>query len=126
MPSVKMGRITQDIKRELVEILREVKDPRISKLLSIIKVDVTSDLSYCKVYVSALEGSDKTVESVVGLKSAAGYIRRELARKLSLRKTPELQFVADNSIEYGANINKILEEEKRTHTDTFADDAKEE
>ena len=125
MPSVKMGRITQDIKRELVDILREVKDPRISKLLSVIKVDVTSDLSYCKVYVSALEGNEKTVESVVGLKSAAGYIRKELARKLSLRKTPELYFIADNSIEYGANINKILEEQKKLHPDSFSDDEEE-
>lgn len=112
MASVKLGRITQDVKRELTEILRDVKDPRVSKMLSVIKVDVTNDLSHCKVYVSALEGSEKTVESVKGLKNAQGYIRKELANRLSLRKTPELHFVADDSIEYGARINQILLNQK--------------
>ena len=116
MPSFKIGRATADIQRELSDLLRELKDPRISKLLSIIKVDLSADLSYATVYVSAIEGFDKTVESVKGLKSAAGYLRRELGIRLKLRKTPELRFIADNSIEHSAHISRIIdsfsEEEK--------------
>lgn len=109
MPGYKMGRITSDVERELSALLREVKDPRVSRLLSIVKVDVSGDLSYATVYVSAIEGEEKTVESVKGLKSAAGYLRRELGHRLSLRKVPELRFVADDSIARGAHIASLLE-----------------
>lgn len=109
MPSFKLGRAAADIQRELADLLREVKDPRVSKLLSIIKLDLSGDMSYATVYVSAIEGSDKTVESVKGLKSAAGYLRRELGARLKLRKTPELRFVADDSIEHSAKIAKIID-----------------
>lgn len=109
MPSFKIGRAASDIQRELADLFREMKDPRVSKLLSIVKVDVSGDLSYATVYVSAIEGYDKTVESVKGLKNAAGFLRRELGVRLKLRKTPELRFVADNSIEHSANIAKIIE-----------------
>ena len=109
MPSFKIGRAASDIQRELADLFREMKDPRVSKLLSIVKVDVSGDLSYATVYVSAIEGFDKTVESVKGLKNAAGFLRRELGVRLKLRKTPELRFVADNSIEHSANIAKIIE-----------------
>lgn len=108
MAGFKMGRVTSDIKIALAEILREVKDPRVSKLLSIVKLDVSGDMSYAKVYVSAIEGKEKTEESVKALKNAAGYIRRELGAKLSLRKVPELRFVADDSIEASANISRML------------------
>ena len=108
MPGFKMGRVTSDIKYALSEILSEVKDPRISKLLSIVKLDVSGDMSYAKVYVSAIEGREKTAESVKALKNAAGYIRRELGAKLKLRKVPELRFVADDSIEISANISRIV------------------
>ena len=109
MPSFKNGRITSDIQRELSSMIRELKDPRISQLLSIVKVDVSGDLSYAKVYVSAIEGKEKTVESVVGLKSAAGYLRRELGSRLSIRKTPELRFIEDDSIMQSAKISKIID-----------------
>ena len=109
MAGYKINRITSDIRIALAELLREVKDPRVSKLLSIVKVDVSGDLSYATVYVSAIEGFDKTVESVKGLKNAAGFLRRELGMRLKLRKTPELRFVADNSIEHSANISKIID-----------------
>ncbi len=109
MPSFKIGRAAADIQRELADLFREMKDPRVSKLLSIVKVDVSGDLSYATVYVSAIEGIAKTVESVKGLKNAAGFLRRELGLRLKLRKTPELRFVADNSIEHSANIAKIIE-----------------
>lgn len=122
MASIKISRISEDIRKELVSIFREVKDPRVSPMLSIIKIDLSSDLSHCKVYVSAVEGVEKTKESVAGLKSAAGYIRREVSGRLHLRKTPEFHFIEDDSIAYSANINRILEEENRTHPEWALDD----
>lgn len=109
MAGFRINRITSDIKIALSELLREVKDPRVSKLLSIVKVDVSGDLSYATVYVSAIEGYESTVTSVKALKSAAGFLRRELGARLSLRKVPELRFVADDSIEHSANISKIID-----------------
>ena len=109
MASFKNGRITSDIQRELASLIRDLKDPRISQLLSIVKVDVSGDLSYAKIYVSAIEGTEKTVESVKGLKSAAGYLRRELGARLTIRKTPELRFVEDDSIVQSAKISKIID-----------------
>ena len=108
MASHRMNRISEDISRELTAILRTVKDPRVTGLVSIVRVDVTNDLSYAKVYVSAIEGREKTVESVKALKNAAGYVRRELGSRLKLRKVPELRFVADDSIEISANISRIV------------------
>ncbi len=110
MAGYKINRVTSDIRLCLSELLREVKDPRVSRMLSIVKLDVSGDMSYATVYVSALEGAEKTAESVKALnKSAAGYIRRELGSRLKLRKVPELRFVADNSIENSAHISKIIE-----------------
>lgn len=109
MPSFKIGRTTEDIHRELSAILREVKDPRVRDcLLSLVRVEVTNDLSYCTVYVSTMEGLDRSKAAVQGLKSAAGFIRRELGRRLSLRHVPELIFKATDSIEYGAHISRLL------------------
>ena len=102
MAGYKIDRISEDIKRELISIMRDVKDPRVSgKLLSVVKVDVSNDLSYAKVYVSSLQGVESALEAVKGLKSAAGFIRGRLGSALHLRKTPELKFVADDSIEKG-------------------------
>ena len=110
MPGYKINRVTSDIKLCLSELLREVKDPRVSKLLSIVKVNVSGDMSYADIYVSAIEGSEKTAESVKALnKSAAGFLRRELGARMSLRKVPQLKFIADNSIENSAHISKIIE-----------------
>ena len=108
MAGFKINRVASDIKFALADLLREVKDPRISKLLSIVKLDISGDMSYATVYVSAIEGSEKTKESVKALKGASGYLRRELGSKLKLRKVPELKFVADDSIEISANISKIV------------------
>ena len=109
MPSFKLGRTTEDIHRELSAILREVKDPRVKDcLLSVVREEVTNDLSYCTVYVSTMEGLSRTKEAVQGLKSAAGFIRRELGRRLSLRHVPQLIFKATDSIEYGTHISKLL------------------
>lgn len=108
MAGYRINRITSDIKLALSSLLREVKDPRVSKLISIVKVDVSGDLSYATVYVSAIEGAQKTVESVKALKNASGFLRRELGSALKLRKVPELRFVADDSIEQSANISRII------------------
>ena len=107
MASNRIGRINEEIQRELSALLRTVKDPRVHGLVSITHVDTTSDLRYAKVYVSVLDKSD--VDQVVkGLKSAGGYLRRELGRALSLRYTPELVFQEDTSIDKGTHILKLL------------------
>jgi len=108
--SQKIERIAQDMHRVLYEILKELKDPRIGGMLSIVRVDVTADLSYATVYVSAVEGLEQAQSAVKGLKAAVGFIRRELAHRMKLRHTPELRFVADGSIEHGADIARMLKE----------------
>ena len=109
MAGYKIDRITSDIRIALSELFRDLKDPRISSLLSIVKINVSGDLSYATVYVSAIEGKEATVQSVKGLKNAGGYLRRELGNRLSLRKVPELRFVADDSIEKSAQISRIID-----------------
>lgn len=113
MPSHRIDRITEDIMRELTAILRELKDPRVQGLISIVRVEVTRDLSYCTVYISAMQGMDQAKTAVAGLKSAAGHIRHELGSRLKLRHVPELMFKATDSIEYGANISKLLNDLKK-------------
>ena len=109
MPTHKLGRITEDVSRELSAIVRELKDPRVTGcLLSVVRVEVTNDLSYCTAYVSTVEGLERSKEAVQGLKSASGYIRRELGRRLKLRHAPEMIFKATDYIEYGARISKLL------------------
>ena len=110
MAGYRIGRVTEDIHRELCDIVRGLKDPRISGFLTVVRVEVSNDLSYAKVYVSAMEGLAAAQNSVKGLKSAAGYIRRELSSRLSIRKTPELRFIADDSIAHGAEIASLLNE----------------
>ncbi len=109
MSSHRIERTTEDIKRELTAIFRELKDPRVSgAFLSIVRVDVTNDLSYCTVQVSAIEGIDRAKQAVKGLESAAGFVRRELGHRLRLRHVPELIFKATDSIEYSAHISRVL------------------
>ena len=109
MPSYKIARVTEDMHRELTAVLREIKDPRVTGcMLSIVRVEVTNDLSYCTVYVSTVEGMEHTKQAVQGLKSAAGYMRREIGRRLNLRHVPELIFKPTDSIEYGAHISRLL------------------
>ena len=110
MPSFKNARLSEDILRELTAIFRELKDPRIDPLLSIVKVELAGDQSSCKVYVSSMSGLEKAKESVRGLSSAAGFIRRELGRRVQMRRSPELHFVPDDSIRHGVEIAKKLEE----------------
>lgn len=111
MPSHRMDRTTEDVRREITAILRRVKDPRVTDcFVSVVRVEVTNDLSFCTVYVSTMEGMDRTEEAVKGLKSGSGFIRRELGAALSLRHTPQLIFKATDSIEYSANIDRILKD----------------
>ena len=122
MPSTRVGRINEEIQRELADQLRRLKDPRVSSgMVSIIRVDTTGDLRYARVYVSALDKS-REKEVLKGLKSASGFLRRELGRALQLRYTPELQFIADDSIQHGAHILEVLrqverEDEAKPHPD---------
>jgi len=107
MASNRIGRINEEIQREMCTLIRSVKDPRVSGMISVTSVNTTPDLKFCKVYISVLDKSD--VEQVLkGLKSASGYLRRELGRALNLRNTPELTFVRDDSIDQGAHILEML------------------
>lgn len=108
MANYKIGRLSEDIKRELSALLRELKDPRVAGMISILRCEVSGDGSHCKVHVSALDGDEALKEAVKGLKSASGFLRRELGNRLHLRKCPELHFIADGSIAYSAKINQML------------------
>ena len=113
MAGYRIDRISEDIKREIVAVMREHKDPRVQgKLLTVVKVEVSSDASFAKVFVSSMNGIDDAKQAVKGLDAATGYIRREVGGRLHLRKTPELKFVADNSVEHGMNIARMLDELK--------------
>lgn len=108
MPSNRINRVNEDIRLCLSRLITEVKDPRVQQgLLSVTRTETTGDLKYCKVYLSCL-GLTSEKEFMKGLKSASGWLRRELSVRLNLRNTPELTFVLDRSIEYGAHINSII------------------
>lgn len=107
MASNRIGRINEEIQRELASLIPNVKDPRVTGMISVTAVETTPDLRYAKVYVSMLDKSSAR-EVVKGLKSAAGYLRREIGRSLRLRYTPELVFEEDDSISQGAHILQLL------------------
>ena len=108
MANYRRGRINDEVQKEIANIIREVKDPRVSKaFVSITGAEVTPDLKYAKIYYSALYGDKKELK--LGLRAAAGFIRGQLARSMNLRITPELTFIEDGSIAHGAKISKILE-----------------
>ena len=107
MASNRIGRINEEIQRELASLIPNVKDPRVSGLISVTAVDTTPDLRYAKIYISVLDKSD-CAQVLKGLKSASGYLRRELGHALQLRYTPELSFVRDDSIDQGAHILDML------------------
>lgn len=103
-------RINEAVREEMSMILRELKDPRIDLMISVVKTDTTRDLKYCKIYVSVLGSDEKKADVKSALKSANGFIRRELARRLNLRNTPELTFILDDSIEYSIHMEAKLKE----------------
>lgn len=106
----RIDRVSEEVKRELSAVIRELKDPRIPMMTSVVSVKVTKDLKFAKANISIM-GDDKAKKDAIdALKSASGYIRREIGNRLNLRNTPEFTFVSDDSIEYGAHINSILKE----------------
>ena len=112
--SIKNTRINMEVQRELSEIIRSgIKDPRIPPMTSVVSADVTPDLKYCKVYISVLGDENAQKSTMEGLKSAEGFVRRELARRVNLRNTPELKFILDQSIEYGVNMSHLIDEVTR-------------
>lgn len=107
MAGNRIGRINEEVYRELCVLIRELKDPRISTMVTVMHVEVTNDLRWCKVYVSIFDESARK-DVMRGLKSAAGFLRRELSSRVRLRSTPELVFVVDDSIKKGARIQTLL------------------
>ena len=100
-----------EVQRELSQIIRsEIKDPRIHPLTSVVAVEVTPDLKYCKAYISVLGDEEAGKATIEGLRSAASFVRRELAHRENLRNTPEIKFILDQSIEYGVNMSKLIDE----------------
>lgn len=113
--SIKNTRINSEVHRELSRIISyEIKDPRIHPMTSVVEVSVTPDLKQCKAYISVLGDEASQADTLAGLNSAAGYIRKELARSINLRNTPEIQFIMDQSIEYGVNMSKKIDEVTKT------------
>ncbi|MFR3728417.1 MULTISPECIES: 30S ribosome-binding factor RbfA [Lacrimispora] len=109
--SIKNTRINMEVQRELSQIIRlEIKDPRIHPMTTVVAVQVTPDLKFCKAYISILGDEEAGKATIEGLKSAEGYIRRELARRVNLRNTPEIKFILDQSIEYGVNMSRLIDE----------------
>ena len=109
--SIKNTRINMEVQRELSQIIRsEIKDPRIHPLTSVVAVEVTPDLKYCKAYISVLGDEEAGKATIEGLRSAASFVRRELAHRVNLRNTPEIKFILDQSIEYGVNMSKLSDE----------------
>ena len=107
MAGNRIGRINEEVQRELAVLIPNVKDPRVTGMISVTAVDVTPDLKFAKVYISVLDKSDSD-QVLKGLKSASGYLRRELGRALNLRHTPELTFFRDDSMAKGAKILEML------------------
>lgn len=120
--SVKNSRINGEVMKQLGLIIRnEVKDPRISPMTSVVSAEVTNDLKYCKAYISVLGSAEELQETMAGLNNAVGFIRRELARIVNLRITPEITFIPDTSIEYGVNMSHMIDEVIKQDRDNDAD-----
>lgn len=112
--SIKNTRVNAEVQRELSNILRAgIKDPRVAPMTSVVAVEVAPDLKTCKAYISVLGDEKAQQDTIRGLQSAEGYIRRELARTINMRNTPEIRFIVDQSIEYGVNISKKIDEVTR-------------
>lgn len=107
--SIKNTRINGEVQKELSNIIRnEIKDPRIHPMTTVVSVEVTPDLKYCKAYISVLGDEEAQKNTIQGLKSAVSYIRRQLAHSINLRNTPQITFVPDQSIEYGVNMTRLI------------------
>lgn len=122
--SIKNTRINGEVHRELSNIIRgEIKDPRINPMTSVVAVEVAPDLKTCKAYISVLGDEESQKNTLKGLKSAEGYIRRELARSINLRNTPEITFILDQSIEYGVKMSKMIDDVTKDISDASEEEA---
>lgn len=109
--NIKGTRINGEVRKVLAEVIREdIKDPRVQMMTSVTGVEVAPDLKSCKVWISVLGSEKEQEDTLAGLKSAVGFIRAQLARRVNLRNTPELQFILDHSIAYGVNMNRLIDE----------------
>ncbi|HIT89698.1 MAG TPA: 30S ribosome-binding factor RbfA [Candidatus Merdenecus merdavium] len=109
--SIKNTRVNFQVQKELSSIIRnDIKDPRIDPLTSVVMVEVAPDLKTCKAFISVLGDEESGKNTIDGLRSAEGYIRRQLAKNINLRNTPEITFILDQSIEYGVNMSKLIDE----------------
>lgn len=116
--SVKNIRVNAEVMHELSKIIRnDIKDPRISTMTSVVAVEVTPDLKFCKAYISVLGSEKEKEDTIKGLKSAEGYVRRKLAASINLRNTPQITFELDKSIEYGVNMSKLIDEVNKSGSD---------
>ena len=126
--SIKNTRINGEVRRELSNIIRgEIKDPRIHPMTTVVEVEVAPDLKSAKSYISVLGDDEAQQNTLAGLKSAEGYIRRALAKSINLRNTPEIRFILDQSIEYGVNMSKFIDDvnRKENEDDEFGGEASE-
>ena len=122
--SIKNTRVNTEVQRELSSIIRGgIKDPRVAPWTSVVAVEVAPDLKTCKAYISVLGDEKVQKDTLAGLQSAEGYIRRELAHSLNMRNTPEIRFILDQSIEYGVNMSKKIDEVNRGNVMEGEDDA---
>ena len=119
--SIKNTRVNTEVQRELSNIIRNMKDPRVAPWISVVAAEVAPDLKTCKAYISVLGDGKAQEDTIRGLESAEGYIRRELAHTLNMRNTPEIRFILDQSIEYGVNMSKKIDEVNRNMTEGEAD-----
>ncbi len=108
MANNRIERIKEEVLRELASVIRSLKDPRIPDMTSVVAVDVTKDLKYAKAHVSIMGSEEEKTAALAALKSATGFIRREISARLNLRITPEFTFVLDRSVDYGIRINDLI------------------
>lgn len=121
--SIKNTRINGEVQRELSVIIRkEIKDPRIHMMTSVTQVEVAPDLKTCKAFISVLGDAEEKKNTLAGLRSAEGYIRRYLAKNLNLRNTPEIHFILDDSIEYGVHMSHLIDEVQKDTEDAPDDE----
>ncbi len=106
--SKNMARLGEDMKREVIQIISEMKDPRVQGFLTVMRLEVTQDLSMAKVYVSMLDKDKTTQDAVKALNKASGHVRSEIAKRMHIRKAPEMRFIADGGSEYAGHINEVL------------------
>lgn len=106
----RIDKINEEVRRELANVIRDLKDSRIPMMTSVVSVQVTNDLRYAKAYISVMGDKETQEKAMAGLKSAAGFVRREIGRRIDLRYTPEIVFELDHSIEHGAHIDKLLKD----------------